>query len=72
VTGVGQRRGQLGDVRVPTLVVAAADDPSTPPADLEAIAAEIPDAGLVLVEGARHLVNVERPDEFNETLLSFL
>jgi 3-oxoadipate enol-lactonase len=65
-------RGQLGDVRAPTLVVAAADDPSTPPDGLEAIAAEIPDARLIVLDDARHLVNVERPREFNEALVSFL
>jgi 3-oxoadipate enol-lactonase len=65
-------RGELGDVRVPTLVVAAADDPSTPPPDLEAIAADVPEARLVVLENARHLVNVERPDEFNETVTAFL
>jgi 3-oxoadipate enol-lactonase len=65
-------RGKLSDVRVPTLVVAGADDPSTPLADLEAIAAAIPGAKLVVIDHARHLVNVERADEFNESLLSFL
>ena len=63
-------RGTLGAVRAPTLVVAGADDPSTPPADLEAIAAEIPGARLHVIDGARHLVNVERPDEFNDVLLA--
>jgi 3-oxoadipate enol-lactonase len=65
-------RGKLGDIRAPTLVVAGADDPSTPPADLEAIAGELPQARLVVLAGARHLANVERADEFNAALLSFL
>jgi pimeloyl-ACP methyl ester carboxylesterase len=65
-------RGRLGAVRAQTLVLAASDDPSTPPEWLEAIAAEIPDARLVVVDGARHLVNVERPAEVNEALVSFL
>jgi 3-oxoadipate enol-lactonase len=65
-------RGKLGDVRIPTLVVAGADDPSTPLGDLEAIAAEIPGAKLVVIEDARHLTNVERADEFNAAVLSFL
>ncbi len=65
-------RGQLGDVSVATLVVAGSDDPSTPPADLEAIAAEVPDARLVQIDGARHFVNVERAGEVDDLLLSFL
>jgi 3-oxoadipate enol-lactonase len=65
-------RGRLGAIDVPTLVVAGADDPSTPLSDLEAIAGEIPDSRLVVLDGARHFVNVERGDEFNHVLLSFL
>ena len=65
-------RGHLDAVRAPTLVIAAADDPSTPPDGLEAIAAEIPDSRLVVIEDARHLVNVERADEVNAALLEFL
>jgi len=65
-------RGQLGEVRAPTLVIAGADDPSTPPAELEAIAGEIPDARLVVLGRACHLANVERADEFNAALVSFL
>jgi 3-oxoadipate enol-lactonase len=65
-------RGQLGGVQAPTLVIAAADDPSTPPDGLEAIAAEIPGARLALIDDARHLVNVEQADEFNTALGSFL
>jgi 3-oxoadipate enol-lactonase len=65
-------RGTLGGITTPTLVIGGADDPSTPPSDLEAIAREIPDARLCLIDRARHLVNVERPDEFNEAVLSHL
>ena len=65
-------RGRLGAIATPTLVVAGADDPSTPLPELEAIAGEIPGARLVVLALARHLGNVERADEFNDALLSFL
>jgi 3-oxoadipate enol-lactonase len=65
-------RGKLGAVRGPTLVVAGEDDPSTPPAQLEAIAAEIDGARLVVIARARHLANVERAAEFNNALLTHL
>jgi 3-oxoadipate enol-lactonase len=64
--------GQLGDIAVPTLAIAGAQDPTSPPAALEAIAAEIPHARVVVVERAAHLANVERPDEFNAALLAHL
>jgi 3-oxoadipate enol-lactonase len=65
-------RGRLGAVRAPTLVVAGSDDPSTPTAELEAIAAEIESAGLVVLDPARHLANVERATEFNDALVAHL
>ena len=65
-------RGALGSIRTPTLVVAGAEDPATPVADLEALAGEIPGAGLVVLERARHLANVERAGEFNDALLAHL
>jgi 3-oxoadipate enol-lactonase len=65
-------RGALGGISEPTLAIAGADDRSTPPADLEAIVAEIQGAELLVVDDARHLVNVERVDEFNEAVLAHL
>jgi 3-oxoadipate enol-lactonase / 4-carboxymuconolactone decarboxylase len=65
-------RGQLGEVRVPTLTVAGDGDPVTPPEKLAAIAAEIPGARSVVIEDARHMVNAERADRFTLVLSAFL
>jgi 3-oxoadipate enol-lactonase / 4-carboxymuconolactone decarboxylase len=65
-------RGRLGAIRAPTLAVAGAGDPAAPPAHLEAIRDEIPGARLAIVEGARHLANLERPEELDRLLLDFL
>ena len=65
-------RGTLAAIAAPTLAIAAADDPSTPPEGLRAIATEIPGAELRVIDDARHLVNVERAEEFNEVLLAHL
>ena len=64
--------GELGRVAAPTLAIAGADDPSTPPANLELIAAEIPGSRLEVIAGARHLTNVEFADRFNDLLAGFL
>jgi 3-oxoadipate enol-lactonase len=56
-------RGQLSQITAPTLVIAAAEDPSTPPAHSELIAAAIPGARLEVLEHGAHLVAVERPEE---------
>jgi len=63
---------RLGEVRAPTLVVSAAQDPATPPADGERIAARIPGARLVVVDRAAHLANLERPREVLELLRAHL
>lgn len=65
-------RGRLGPIEAPTLAIAAADDPSTPPEDLRRVAAEIPRARLEVIPNARHLPNVERPDQFNRLVLEHL
>jgi 3-oxoadipate enol-lactonase len=65
-------RGALGAVQAPTLAIAGADDPSTPPDELKAIVAAIPGSSLTILDGSRHLVSVEQADAFNEALLTHL
>jgi 3-oxoadipate enol-lactonase len=65
-------RGQLGGIRLPVLAIAGADDPSTPPAELERIVDEIRGARVEVIERGAHAVNVERPDEFNRLIEEFL
>lgn len=69
---VWDARGTLGSIQAATLAIAGADDPSTPPAELEAIVNEIPGARLHTIDGVRHFVNVERADAFNGLLLGHL
>jgi 3-oxoadipate enol-lactonase len=65
-------RDRLANVRAPTLVVAGADDPAAPPEHGERICDEFPDAQLVIVSQARHLANVEQPEEITQAVLSHL
>jgi len=62
----------LGTIAVPTLVIAGAEDEATPPDHARRIADAIPHARLEIVDGAAHLGNVERPDEFTSLILSHL
>jgi len=61
-------RDELAGVTAPTLVIAASDDPSTPPPVVEAVAAAIPGARFATIPDAAHLANVERSAEFNRLL----
>jgi pimeloyl-ACP methyl ester carboxylesterase len=62
----------LGAIAVPTLVLVGRDDTLTPPAKSEEMAARIPNARLVVLDGAGHLSNLEQPDRFTAALRSFL
>ncbi|HLK42775.1 MAG TPA: 3-oxoadipate enol-lactonase [Thermoleophilia bacterium] len=64
---------RLGEIRAPTLMLSGADDPSTPTEPHARILAEgIAGARLVVIPGAAHLANVERPDLVTPRLAAHL
>ncbi len=65
-------RPALAAIRAPTLVVAGADDPATPPWHGAVIAAGISGARLTVLRGAAHLANVSVPGEVTAALLRHL
>lgn len=72
---MGARRDQssfLSSIHVPTLIIVGSEDAITPPADAEAMRAKIEGSQLLVIEGAGHLSNVERPEEFNRALSEFV
>jgi pimeloyl-ACP methyl ester carboxylesterase len=54
IEGTDRWRERLGELRAPTLVIHGTDDPLFPPGHGAALADEIPDAELLLLEGAGH------------------
>lgn len=65
-------RPELGSITAPTLVIAAADDPVTPPRDGEALRAGIAGAELQVMPNAAHLFPVERPADTAARLAAFV
>jgi 3-oxoadipate enol-lactonase len=65
------QRGSLSAIRVPTLVIGGLQDPATPPAKAEEIAAGVADSRLVMLDAA-HLSNIEQPQAFTAAVLEFL
>jgi 3-oxoadipate enol-lactonase len=63
---------RIGAIKAPTLVIAGADDPGTPPAMSAAIAAAIPGARLEVIPSASHLSCIEQPEIFNRLATDFL
>ena len=66
------RRQALKEIKVPTLVLSGSRDRNAPAPMMEKMASFIPGAEYVELEGAGHLVNLERPGEFNAALEPFL
>lgn len=62
----------LREISVPTLIVVGSEDEFTPISDAELMHREIAGSQFVLIEGAGHMPNMERPDEFNAALRAFL
>jgi 3-oxoadipate enol-lactonase len=63
---------RLGEITVPTLVVAGEDDSAVPPAAAAGIAERVPGARLLVLKDAAHLGNVQQPVVFTERVGEFL
>jgi 3-oxoadipate enol-lactonase len=73
--GMALRRDQtemLARIDVPTLILVGDADQLTPPKDSEMMHALVRGSHLVVIEGAGHVSNLERPAEFNRALAEFL
>jgi len=66
------RRANLGNIRVPTLVVAGEHDRDAPPAMMKKMADDIAHGTYVEMKGVGHLQNLEAPDDFDGLVLNFL
>ena len=62
----------LGRIQASTLVIAGADDPSTPPEHARRIAAAVPGARLAILEPGAHLLNVEQAEAVTGRILEHL
>ena len=64
--------GDVGRIASPTLVIHGAEDRYVPPPNARALAEAVPGARLRIIEGAGHLVFVERAAGVNREVLAFL
>ncbi len=71
-TWTGDYRSMLGSITASTLVVCGELDTVAPLVLSQEIALGIAGARLEVIEGAGHVCNVDRPQEFNALLRSFL
>ncbi len=66
------RRGELAEIRCPTLIVVGALDSISPPAEMAAIASAIAGAHLLVIHAAGHMSNLESPDAFLAAVSDFI
>lgn len=64
--------GELQKIIVPVLALCGSEDKMTPPVFSEQIAAGINGTTLVIIEGAGHMVMMEKPAAFNDALQDFV
>lgn len=64
--------GRLSEVKVPALILVGESDIPDVHAHAGALEAGIQGSRRVVIPGAGHLIHLEKPDLFNETVLTFL
>ena len=62
----------LPAITAPTLAIAGADDPATPPSHLEAVARSVQDGRLLVVARAAHLASDEQPATITPAIVAHL
>jgi pimeloyl-ACP methyl ester carboxylesterase len=63
---------RLGEIKAPTLLVLGDRDVPTIKANVATLTKGIRGSRKVVIQGAGHMVNMERPEEFNRLVLAFL
>lgn len=63
---------RLGEVQVPALCVVGASDEMTPPSYSEYLGSGLPDARLVAIAEAGHMLPLEQPAAYNAALAEFV
>jgi 3-oxoadipate enol-lactonase len=65
-------RPELGEVKVPVLVLVGEQDEATPPPMSHELAAGLPDAGLQVIAGCAHVPQLQAPEVFLQAIGDFL
>ena len=63
---------RLSELKAPALLILGSRDANYAHRIVDLIAGNAPSAQKIIVEGAGHMVNMERPEEFNRVVLDFL
>jgi 3-oxoadipate enol-lactonase len=64
--------GILSSIYIPVLLIVGEEDPVTPPAEMEKMAALLPNATLIRIPNASHMSVNEKPEEFAAAVREYL
>lgn len=70
--GAADLRPLLPRITAPTSIMVGAEDEATPPAMAQAIAHHIPGAQVTILQGAKHLLPIERPEAAASAIAALL
>ena len=62
----------LDKIKAPTIIIVGEEDPACPVASAKILHEGVKGSEFVIIKGAAHLPNIQKRDEFNRILLSFL
>jgi 3-oxoadipate enol-lactonase len=65
-------RDRLGTIEAPTLILAGAEDPATPPEHAERLVEGIRNSRLVVIPETAHLANIERAERVTGEIVGHL
>jgi pimeloyl-ACP methyl ester carboxylesterase len=63
---------QAAKITVPTLMLTGSDSPDPSAVDIQTVAAALPDARIVVLEGQQHVADILAPDVFADHVVAFL
>jgi pimeloyl-ACP methyl ester carboxylesterase len=63
---------RVSEITAPTLVMTGDEDTIVPPGNCTKLAAQIPHAGLKVIEGGSHMFFIEQPESFNQAVIEFI
>jgi pimeloyl-ACP methyl ester carboxylesterase len=62
---------RLPELRCPVMIVGSEDDAMVRPADLRAMAEQVPGAKLEMIRGSGHMIPLEAPEQLRDALAGF-
>lgn len=63
---------RISEIKAPTLVLTGDEDEIVPPGNSLNLAAQIPQAQIIQIEGGSHMFFVEQPEQFNRAVIEFI